>query len=91
MLATGAVRPADVLKVAHHGSAHQAPELLAAVRPRVALVSAGADNDYGHPAATTLRDLRRAGAAVARTDRQRDAARGGHPASAKGRHRWRVA
>ena len=69
MLATGAVRPADVLKVAHHGSAHQAPELLAAVRPRVALVSVGADNDYGHPAATTLRDLSRAGAAVARTDR----------------------
>jgi competence protein ComEC len=70
MLATGAVGPVDVLKVAHHGSAHQAPELLAAVRPRVAVVSAGADNDYGHPAPTTLRDLRRTGAVVARTDRQ---------------------
>jgi len=61
--------PVDVLKVAHHGSAYQAIELLAAVRPRAALVSVGADNDYGHPARGTLRQLRRSGALVGRTDR----------------------
>ncbi|HEX7188001.1 MAG TPA: ComEC/Rec2 family competence protein [Actinomycetes bacterium] len=59
----------DVLKVAHHGSAHQAPALLGGVRPRVAVVSVGDDNDYGHPAARTLAELRRAGAVVGRTDR----------------------
>ena len=69
LLARGALGPVDVLKVAHHGSAYQAPELLPAVRPRVALVSVGADNDYGHPAAGSLADLKAAGAVVGRTDR----------------------
>ncbi|MFV2120024.1 ComEC/Rec2 family competence protein [Streptomyces sp. Act-28] len=59
----------DVLKVAHHGSAHQAPELLGRARPRLALVSAGRDNPYGHPSPRTLDALRQAGAAVLRTDR----------------------
>ncbi|MFG3257964.1 ComEC/Rec2 family competence protein [Streptomyces sp. NPDC048172] len=58
----------DVLKVAHHGSRYQDPALLDRLRPRVALVSAGADNPYGHPAPQTLRALWGAGAAVARTD-----------------------
>jgi len=68
MLARSGLGPVDVLKVAHHGSAYQAPELLPVVRPRVALVSVGADNDYGHPAPSTLADLRRSGAVVGRTD-----------------------
>ncbi|MFC4493235.1 ComEC/Rec2 family competence protein [Streptomyces ovatisporus] len=61
--------PVDVLKVAHHGSAYQYPPLLAQVRPRIALISAGADNPYGHPAPRTLTALRSAGALVRRTDR----------------------
>ena len=69
LLARGGLGPVDVLKVAHHGSGYQAPELLPAVRPRVALVSVGRDNDYGHPAAETLADLRQAGVVVGRTDR----------------------
>ncbi|GAA2088887.1 ComEC/Rec2 family competence protein [Streptomyces albiaxialis] len=60
--------PVDVLKVAHHGSRFQDPALLARTRPRVALVSAGADNPYGHPSPQTLRALRDAGAVVGRTD-----------------------
>jgi len=68
LLARGVLGPVDVLKVAHHGSAYQAPELLPVVRPRVALVSVGADNDYGHPAPGTLSGLRAAGAVVGRTD-----------------------
>jgi competence protein ComEC len=64
----------DVLKVAHHGSALQDPGLVHDAAPRLALISVGADNDYGHPAASTLRLLRSAGAVVARTDQQGDLA-----------------
>jgi competence protein ComEC len=58
----------DVLKVPHHGSAYQDPALLAETRPRVALISVGIDNDYGHPAPATVRALQRSGAIVGRTD-----------------------
>ena len=64
----------DVLKVAHHGSPSQDPGLLAGLRPRVALVSVGADNRYGHPAPATLGLLGAVGAAVWRTDRDGDVA-----------------
>ncbi len=59
---------ADVLKLAHHGSAYQDMDFLAAVHPRVALVSVGVGNPYGHPNAAMLEWLRRAGARVMRTD-----------------------
>ncbi len=60
---------ADVLKVGHHGSntSSTAP-FLALVRPRVALISVGAGNMYGHPSASVLRGLTAIGAAVLRTD-----------------------
>ncbi|MFZ3557502.1 ComEC/Rec2 family competence protein [Streptomyces sp. BH055] len=61
--------PVDVLKVAHHGSAYQDPELLRRAAPRVALISVGRDNPYGHPAPSTLAALRARGSAVLRTDR----------------------
>jgi competence protein ComEC len=61
---------AEILKVAHHGSADDGlEELLRAVRPRVALISVGAGNDYGHPTASTLATLEsRRGLDVYRTD-----------------------
>ncbi|MFE9167986.1 ComEC/Rec2 family competence protein [Streptomyces kebangsaanensis] len=59
----------DVLKVAHHGSAYQSPDLIRVVAPRLALVSCGADNSYGHPAPATVAALRAEGAMVLRTDR----------------------
>lgn len=60
---------ADVLKVAHHGSATSStPDFLDAVRPRVALVSVGAANSYGHPSAEVIRSLMERGAQVLRTD-----------------------
>ncbi|MEU3275760.1 ComEC/Rec2 family competence protein [Streptomyces antibioticus] len=65
----GRWRGADVLKVAHHGSAYQDPDLIRAVAPRVALISCGADNLYGHPAPSTVAALRAGGARVLRTDR----------------------
>jgi len=60
--------PVQVLKVAHHGSSYQDPSLLEALRPRVALVSVGAGNGYGHPSASVLGRLRANGARVCRTD-----------------------
>jgi competence protein ComEC len=64
----------DVMKVAHHGSAQQDAELLAQARPRLALISVGAGNDYGHPAPSLLRTLAAHGTEVARTDLQGDLA-----------------
>ncbi|RAG86025.1 ComEC/Rec2 family competence protein [Streptacidiphilus pinicola] len=64
----------DVLKVAHHGSAKQDPALITALRPRLALISVGQGNRYGHPAPTTLRLLRSLGTTVVRTDQQGDLA-----------------
>ncbi|MDC0766240.1 ComEC/Rec2 family competence protein [Streptomyces sp. HD] len=58
----------DVLKVAHHGSAYQDPELIRRAAPRLALISCGADNPYGHPAPSTVAALRAQGAVVLRTD-----------------------
>ncbi|HEU4335022.1 MAG TPA: ComEC/Rec2 family competence protein, partial [Candidatus Eisenbacteria bacterium] len=68
-LDAGAVGGADVLKVPHHGSrTSSTPEWVARVRPRVAIVSAGAGNRHGHPSPATLARYRRAGAWVVRTD-----------------------
>ncbi|HSD78764.1 MAG TPA: hypothetical protein VLA98_15220, partial [Solirubrobacteraceae bacterium] len=63
--------PVEVLKVSHHGSADPGlPAILDRVRPRVAVVSVGRDNGYGHPVPATLRALAGSGAAVHRTDRE---------------------
>jgi competence protein ComEC len=63
--------PVEILKVAHHGSADSfLPRLLELVRPRVAVVSVGEGNDYGHPTPATLAALAAyPGLAVYRTDR----------------------
>jgi competence protein ComEC len=65
---------ADVLKVAHHGSALQDPGLVRDVGARLALVSVGAGNSYGHPAPSTIALLRAGGAQVRRTDQDGDLA-----------------
>jgi competence protein ComEC len=59
---------ADILKVPHHGSAHQETEMLTELGAEVGLVSAGAGNTYGHPAPGTLRVLEKSGVQVFRTD-----------------------
>jgi competence protein ComEC len=64
----------DVLKMPHHGSAHQDEDWLVSLDPAVVLVSVGADNDYGHPAASALDPLAAVGAEVARTDLDGDLA-----------------
>ncbi len=66
----GPLLGAVVLKVAHHGSRFSTgPALLDAVKPRVAIVSAGPRNPFGHPSPEALARLRDAGARVYRTDR----------------------
>ncbi|WP_442905986.1 ComEC/Rec2 family competence protein [Kitasatospora sp. NBC_00458] len=74
MSTAGGAARVDVLKVAHHGSAHQDWSLAAALGPRLALISCGADNPYGHPSPRTVDRLRSLGAAVLRTDRAGDIA-----------------
>lgn len=59
------VTEADYLKVGHHGSAGSSGEdFLKAVRPDIAVISAGRKNRYGHPAPETIQRLKRAGANI---------------------------
>lgn len=74
ILRSGTDLRADVLKVAHHGSADTSLRFTQAVGPSVATVSVGGDNDYGHPTPTALRMLRQVGAATHRTDLEGDVA-----------------
>jgi competence protein ComEC len=60
----------DVLKVAHHGSrTSSSTTFLEAARPRLALVSAGVNNIYHHPAPDVVERIEEHGARVLRTDR----------------------
>jgi competence protein ComEC len=63
---------ADVLKVGHHGSRTSSRvDWLRAVRPALAVISAGASNRYGHPHAVTLARLDSAAVPrLWRTDRE---------------------
>lgn len=59
----------DVLIVGHHGSkTSTAPSLLAETQPRLAIISVGQDNSYGHPSQEVLERLEDAGCTVCRTD-----------------------
>jgi competence protein ComEC len=67
-LAALGVRRTSVLKVSHHGSRGSSdPAFLRAVRPRAALISAGARNAWGHPHPEALDRLRRIGARILST------------------------
>ncbi len=59
------IKEVDVLKVPHHGSVNGTSEaLLQQIRPRVAIISCGRNNPYGHPHAETLERLENAGCVV---------------------------
>jgi competence protein ComEC len=63
--------PVDVLKVAHHGSADAGLDaLLDRTVPRLALISVGADNSYGHPTPATLSTLAAHHVPILRTDQE---------------------
>ena len=69
LLSSGADLKADVLKVGHHGSSTStSPDFLRAVDPRAAVISCGANNEFGHPHKEILSLLEDAGVRVLRTD-----------------------
>ncbi|MEO6025275.1 MAG: DNA internalization-related competence protein ComEC/Rec2 [Candidatus Binatia bacterium] len=71
MLGSTTALASDVLKVPHHGSATSTtPGWLAAVAPRIAVVSSGHDNRFGFPAPAVVRRLRAGGASVWSTAEQ---------------------
>jgi competence protein ComEC len=78
ILNTGADLRADVLKIPHHGSAQQDPAFIAATHARLAIASAGIDNDYGHPAPRTVQLVRSLGMTLLRTDEDGSVAVGLH-------------
>ena len=57
------------MKVCHHGSSHQSEGLFVALHPKIAFISVGKDNPYGHPSLATIHTLETLGAHVYRTDR----------------------
>ncbi|MCX6559306.1 MAG: DNA internalization-related competence protein ComEC/Rec2 [Candidatus Aminicenantes bacterium] len=71
LVRTGKSLRSDVLKVPHHGSrTSSSEEFLAAVSPRLAVVTAGRGNRYGLPHPDALGRLGRTGARLLRTDFQ---------------------
>jgi competence protein ComEC len=61
---------AFVLKVPHHGSrASSSPAFLSRVKPRLAVVSVGGRNPFGHPHPEVVERYRRSGSLLLRTDR----------------------
>jgi competence protein ComEC len=62
------LRPVDVVKVAHHGSADQSARLYEQLDATVGLIGVGADNDYGHPTVSLLGILAATGTSALRTD-----------------------
>ena len=70
VLVAAGIGRADVVKVPHHGSPTSSTTgFVSAVRPRLAVISCGAGNQFGFPAPDVVDRWRASGADVARTDR----------------------
>lgn len=60
----------DVLKVSHHGSKDgSSEELLERLKPKMAVISVGTKNRFGHPTKEVLDRLKKRGIEVKRTDK----------------------
>ena len=60
---------AQVVKLAHHGSKGSVTDaLLSDSRPESVIISLGRDNEYHYPAPSSLRELKKAGITIHRTD-----------------------
>ena len=69
MLESGKLSRASVYKAGHHGSAYSSTEeLLEVIRPKIAVISCGKENSYGHPADSTIKRLRKYTDNIYRTD-----------------------
>lgn len=68
---SGLLQDVEVLKVGHHGSKTSTTlPLLQEVTPEIGLISAGKNNNYGHPHSSVLERLNELGVQVYRTDRE---------------------
>ena len=61
--------PVDIYKVSHHGSAYQYLPMLDKINPSVALISVGAENNYGHPSLDLIGEFEKRRIKVVRTDK----------------------
>ena len=69
ILKRGADCTADLLKIGHHGSrTSSCDEWLKVVNPQYAVISCGADNDYGHPHKQLIKRLEKTEIDYYRTD-----------------------
>ena len=69
VLASGADVSCTVLSVGHHGSSTSTcGDFLSAAAPQYAVISCGANNDYGHPHSKTLEAFEKSGIICYRTD-----------------------
>lgn len=69
LIRMGSVREAQVLKIAHHGSATSSSQaFLGTVKPEIAVICVGAGNTYGYPHRETIKLLTRMGVEILRTD-----------------------
>lgn len=69
MINAGYDLKADILKIGHHGSrTSTSTRFLTLVHPKYAVISVGKDNPYGHPSASTMTKLQKAGVTIFRTD-----------------------
>jgi len=58
LLDRGMVSEITVLKTAHHGSKYSSsPEFLAMTKPKLAIISCGLYNRYGHPSPLLMQEL----------------------------------
>ena len=65
---SGYLSQVDVLKVSHHGSAYQYLPMLDLLNPKVAIISVGQGNSYGHPDHQFIAELISRNIKVWRTD-----------------------
>ena len=65
---SGYLSQVDLLKVSHHGSAYQYLPMLDKLKPKVAVISVGQQNSYGHPDQQFIAELKGRGVQVLRTD-----------------------
>lgn len=69
MLSLGGVTHTAVVKVSHHGSRDQEPQLYARLHSAIGLIGVGADNEYGHPTDVALELVKSNGGIPIRSDR----------------------
>ena len=69
ILATYSLPQISILKTGHHGSStSSSSNFLGAIRPTIALICCGENNDYGHPHRETLQNLNKIGSKIYRSD-----------------------